>query len=236
MSYTDDEMLMLSGIQHFRFCPRQWALIHIEQIWEDNRLTFEGQLLHSHVDDPFYRKKKGGILTLRSVNIASKSLGLYGVADLIEMYPSESVNSMTYPGYPGKWRPYPIEYKHGKPKPDFIDEVQLAAQAMCLEEMYGLEIYEGAIFYGLTQHRHEIRFSSELRLEVKKSAEEMHAMFETQKLPAAEKGRKCNSCSLKEECLPQLSKKQKPSDYIKMNLYEKTTEYPLCDSADIISV
>lgn len=92
MPYSEDEMLMLSGIQHFKFCPRQWALIHVEQIWEENRLTFEGRMLHLHVDDPFYRRRKGGILTLRGVNIASKSLGLYGIADIIELYPAESEN------------------------------------------------------------------------------------------------------------------------------------------------
>lgn len=222
MPYSEDEMLMLSGIQHFKFCPRQWALIHVEQIWEENRLTFEGRMLHLHVDDPFYRRRKGGILTLRGVNIASKSLGLYGIADIIELYPAESENSIVFPGHTGKWKPYPIEYKHGKPKDDYVDEVQLAAQAICLEEMYGIDIHEGAIFYGLTQHRKEIVFSSDLRLEVFKCVEQMHILFKTQKLPVAEKGKKCNGCSLKEQCLPQLSKKQRPSDYIKDNLYEKT--------------
>ena len=88
--YSDDDMFMLSGIQHFKFCPRQWALIHLEQQWEDNRLTIEGQLLHKHVDDPFYRQKCGEHVTLRSVQIASHELGLYGISDAIELLPSEN--------------------------------------------------------------------------------------------------------------------------------------------------
>ena len=137
--YSEDEMLMLSGIQHFRFCPRQWALIHIEQQWEENRLTVEGELLHKHADDPFYRQRCGDYIALRSVNIASSELGLYGIADIVELHPTEDKsNSITHPKYPGSWLPYPIEYKHGKPKKNEIDEVQLAAQGMCLD--YGQRV------------------------------------------------------------------------------------------------
>ena len=115
--YSEDDMLMLSGIQHYRFCPRQWALIHLEQQWDDNRLTIEGQLLHKHVDDPFYRQKCGDHITLRSVNIASRELGLYGISDAIELLPSEDVtDTIRHPKYPGHWIPVPVEYKHGKPK------------------------------------------------------------------------------------------------------------------------
>lgn len=116
-SYSDEEMLPLSGIQHYRFCPRQWALIHIEQEWEDNRLTFEGHLLHENVDNPFYRHKHKGVLAMRSVNVASATLGLYGIMDLIELHPAtETINAITHPTYAGYWYPYPVEYKHGRPK------------------------------------------------------------------------------------------------------------------------
>ena len=112
--YSEDDMLMLSGIQHYRFCPRQWALIHLEQQWDDNRLTIEGQLLHKHVDDPFYRQKCGNHITLRSVNIASRELGLYGISDAIELLPSDDVtDTIQHPKYPGHWIPVPVEYKHG---------------------------------------------------------------------------------------------------------------------------
>lgn len=145
--YEDDDMLMLSGIQHFRFCPRQWALIHIEQQWYDNRLTIEGQIMHKHVDDPFYRQKCGDFITLRAVNIASRELGLYGIADAIELIPaSTSENTITHPKYPGRWNPIVVEYKHGKPKRNEVDDVQLAAQVMCLEEMYDIHIEYGIFF------------------------------------------------------------------------------------------
>ena len=143
--YTDDDMLMLSGIQHFRFCPRQWALIHIDQQWSENRLTVEGHILHKRVDDPFYRQKCGNFIALRSVNIASPNLGLYGITDVVELHPTDDVNnSIRHPKYCGLWHPYPVEYKHGRPKRNEEDEVQLAAQAMCLEELYGITIPNGA--------------------------------------------------------------------------------------------
>lgn len=158
--YEDDDMLMLSGIQHFRFCPRQWALIHIEQQWNDNRLTIEGQIMHKHVDDPFYRQKCGDFITLRAVNIASHELGLYGIADAIELIPvSTSENTITHPKYPGRWNPIVVEYKHGKPKRNEVDEVQLAAQVMCLEEMYDIHIEYGVFFYGEIRHRVSVDIS-----------------------------------------------------------------------------
>lgn len=223
MSYSEDDMLMLSGIQHFKFCPRQWALIHIDQLWEENRLTYDGRLLHSNVDNPFYRKKIGNVLTLRSVNIASRQLGLYGVSDIIELYPSPRDEGFTHPDYPGFWEAFPIEYKRGKPKPDYIDEVQLAAQAICIEELYATRIEKGAIFYGETQHRHEVIFTDELRKVVADCAFEMHALFKAQTLPPPPKNKRCSNCSLKDQCHPNLSKRLDPNEYIRLNLYEETS-------------
>ncbi len=121
---------MLSGIQHFMFCPRQWALIHIEQQWAENKLTTEGSILHSNVDNPFYRQKNGDVITLRSLHIASRELGLYGVTDAVELIPSDSrEDSITHNKYKGFWKPYPIEYKRGHSKPDERDEVQLAVSS-----------------------------------------------------------------------------------------------------------
>ena len=112
--YAEDEMLMLSGIQHFMFCPRQWALIHIEQQWAENKLTTEGQILHKNVDNPFYRQKNGDVITLRSLHIASKELGLYGVTDAVELIPADSSeDAITHNRYKGYWKPYPVEYKRG---------------------------------------------------------------------------------------------------------------------------
>ena len=223
MYYDEDDMLMLSGIQHFRFCPRQWALIHIDQKWEDNRLTIEGELLHKNVDDPFYRQKCGDFISLRSVNIASHELGLYGVTDVVELHPTDKVNnSIISPEYPGLWVPYPVEYKHGKPKRNEIDEVQLAAQAICLEEMYNIRIEKGAFYYAETRHRTEIKFTNDLRKIVYESALEMHKCFSSGKLPKIKRGKYCEKCSLKNLCMPESENCTKVSYYLKKNLYEET--------------
>ena len=178
--YSEDDMLILSGIEHYRFCPRQWALIHLEQQWDDNRLTIEGQLLHKHVDDPFYRQKCGDHITLRSVNIASRELGLYGICDVIELMPSDdNTDTIQHPKYPGHWLPVPVEYKHGKPKRNEVDEVQLAAQAMCLEEMYSINVAYGAFFYGEIRHRVEVEITPRLRDIVRECAKEMHAIYQS---------------------------------------------------------
>lgn len=217
--YSEDDMLMLSGIQHYRFCPRQWALIHLEQQWDDNRLTIEGQLLHKHVDDPFYRQKCGDYITLRSVNIASRDLGLYGVSDAIELQPSEeAADTICHPQYPGHWIPVPVEYKHGKPKTDEVDEVQLAAQAMCLEEMYSIHVAYGAFFYGEIRHRVEVEITPRLCKIVKECADEMHKIFESRHIPMAAKGKHCDNCSLKDVCLPKITACSDVATYLKSNL------------------
>ena len=223
MYYSDDDMLMLSGIQHYRFCPRQWALIHIEQQWDDNRLTMEGSLQHKHVDDPFYRQKCGDFISLRSVSVASHELGLYGITDVIELHPvDDEVNAITHPRYPGYWQPYPIEYKHGKPKRNEVDEVQLAAQAMCLEEQYGIRIEYGAFYYAEVRHRMEVCFSDELRDIVKTCTTDMHTIFDSGRLPAIQRGRHCERCSLNNLCMPESADCTKVSHYLKKNLYEET--------------
>jgi CRISPR-associated exonuclease Cas4 len=224
MEYEEDDMLMLSGIQHFAFCPRQWALIHIDQQWEENRLTIEGQIIHNKVNDPFYRQKMGNVICLRSVHIASKELGLYGISDIVELHKSEEkANSITHPKYEGFWKPYPIEYKHGKPKGNNIDAVQLAAQAMCLEEQYNLSIPEGAIYYAQNRHRETITIDDNLRNEAKMLAASMHEVYLMQKIPSAEFRACCRSCSLNEKCMPKTANKQNAINYLKANLYEETT-------------
>lgn len=221
--YCDDDMLMLSGIQHFRFCPRQWALIHIEQQWDDNRLTMEGSLMHRHADDPFYRQKCGDYISLRSVSIASHHLGLYGVTDVVELHPAEDEeNAISHPHYPGRWLPYPVEYKHGKPKKHKEDEVQLAAQAMCLEEQYGIRIDYGAIFYAEIRHRVEVQISEELRKIVTDCTRQMHEIFLSGQLPTIQRGMHCENCSLKNACMPGSADCTRVSHYLKKNLYEET--------------
>ncbi len=217
-------MLMLSGIQHFMFCPRQWALIHIEQQWADNRLTTEGNILHQNVDNPFFRQKNGDTITLRSLHVASKELGIYGITDAVELLPSDSPeDSITHPRYKGYWKPYPVEYKRGRSKPDARDEVQLAAQAMCLEEMYGIQIPFGALYYDEVKHRETIAISESLREMTKLCAVQMHKIFKSGNLPPAIKAHHCKNCSLKDICMPETSSCSQVSTYINRNLYEDIT-------------
>lgn len=224
MPYTEDEMLMLSGIQHYRFCPRQWALIHIDQQWEDNKLTIEGHLLHEHVDDKEYRQKCGKVISLRSVNIASSQLGLYGVSDIIELRSSkETFNAITHPRYPGFWKPYPIEYKHGSTKNGDEDKLQLMAQAMCIEEQYDIIIEYGFIYYAKTKHREKILFTDELRDIVSSCAIEMHNIYSTGILPMCKYDKKCKNCSLLNKCLPVKPSQTTVSFYLQKNLYEEIT-------------
>lgn len=224
MLYTEDDMLMLSGIQHYVFCPRQWALIHMEQQWEDNRLTVEGSLLHQHVDDPFYRQKCGDYITLRSVHIASQSLGFYGITDVVELHPGDSPeNCITHPKYPGYWRPFPVEYKHGKPKIDERDAVQLMAQTICLEEQYNIHIGAGALFYGETNHRETIVFDEQLRQLTIRYAQEMHAVYEKGVLPDIIKKAYCRNCSLVNKCMPELANCKRVANYLKDYLYAETS-------------
>ena len=214
---------MLSGIQHFMFCPRQWALIHIDQQWEDNRLTAEGHLLHMNVDNPSYRQKNGETITLRSISIASKKLGLYGVTDAVELHPvAEGQDGIHHKSYPGVWMPFPIEYKRGKPKHTSIDEVQLAAQVLCLEEMYGIYIEYGALYYGETKHRELIHINDELRKLTVQCAKEMHCVFSTGIVPKVDKGKRCKNCSLKDICLPNIENCSKVDTYLRRCLYEET--------------
>lgn len=223
MPYAEDDMLMLSGIQHYVFCPRQWALIHIEQLWEENALTVSGQLLHERVDEPAYRQKNGDTVTLRHVAIASMELGLTGFSDAIELRASDSpVNTIKHPKYAGYWAPMPVEYKHGKIKADRCDEVQVTAQALCLEEMYGIRISQCALYYGEERRRRIVTLDDELREFTKHCAEEMHRIYKNGTTPTADLQPHCKSCSIRDLCMPQLPKKRKVALYLKNNLYEET--------------
>lgn len=223
MPYSDEEMLMLSGIQHYVFCPRQWALIHLDQQWAENRLTAEGEILHQNVNDPMLRQKNGAKITLRSVSIASKRLGLYGVTDAVELIPSESVeNSITLSKYPGYWQLLPIEYKRGRPKPDKRDEVQVAAQAICLEEQYNIHITQAALYYFETRSREYVNISEELRKFTEQCADNMHRIFSSRLLPPISKSKSCKNCSLNSICMPEISECSSVERYLKKYLNEET--------------
>lgn len=197
-NYTDDEMLQLSGIQHFAFCPRQWALIHIEKLWAENVLTVEGKFLHERADDPFFAETRQGVKTVRAVPVVSRELGLHGVIDVMEICDEGTGQErmMTI-----------IEYKRGRPKPDERDEVQICAQAMCVEEMLGVSLQCGFLFYGQTKRRVQVEYSPKLRQKVKEYAAQMHEIFKTGKTPLAITTKKCRNCSMADLCVPDLAAK-----------------------------
>lgn len=215
--YTSDELLPLSGIQHFVFCRRQWALIHVERQWQENVLTTEGRLLHQRTDDPFFTETRNGVITARAVPIASYRLGLSGVCDVIEF--TESPDGVRLPGRVGFFLAAPVEYKRGREKSDPCDEAQLCAQAMCLEEMLSSDIPTGYLYYGETRHRTPVDLNSELRQLVCEMSSEMHAYFTRGYTPRVKPSKKCRSCSLVDICLPALQENTIPaSEYIRQQI------------------
>lgn len=212
-AYRDEDLLPLSGIQHFVFCRRQWALIHLEQQWEENLRTAEGRLLHQRAHDATARERRGDTLILRSLPVVSRSLGLSGQCDVVEFYADPC--GVPLQGEEGLWRPCPVEYKRGKPKEHQADELQLCAQAMCLEEMLCCAIPNGALFYGETRRRTAVAFTPELRQTVRDDADEMHQYACRGYTPRARPAKHCNACSLKELCLPRLARRGSVSAYLK---------------------
>lgn len=212
-SYTPEELLPLSGLQHFQFCRRQWALIHVERQWQENVLTAEGRIMHNRADQPFVMEVREGVVIARSVPVASYRLGLNGVCDVVEFVPSGE--GVVLPGREGKFTPVPVEYKHGKPKTDPCDEVQLCAQAMCLEEMLSVTISQGFFFYGQIRRRALVEFTYEKRQLVERTAREMHEYFSRGYTPKVKKSKACASCSLADICLPDiLDRAESASRYI----------------------
>jgi len=215
--YTSDELLPLSGIQHFLFCRRQWALIHVERQWQENVLTVEGKLLHKRADDPFFSETRNGIITARSVPVASYRLGFSGTCDVVEFTPSP--NGVKLPGRDGLYLPAPVEYKHGREKSDPCDEAQLCAQAICLEEMLAVTISTGYLYYGKTRHRAPVELTRELRDLVQRMAAEMHNYFQRGYTPRVKISKACRSCSLADVCLPELQERTLPaSRYIRQQI------------------
>lgn len=206
--YTDDELLMLSGIQHFFFCKRQWALIHVEQQWQDNLRTQEGHFVHQRVDDPFLDESRGDVIISRAFPLVSYSLGLAGIADIIEFIRSGA--GIPIPNHDGRWLMKPVEYKRGKPKIDERDEVQLCAQVICLEEMFSVRIEVADLYYNEIRRRQHLNITDDMRLRVLSLANEMHDVFRSGITPEAESGKHCSLCSLVDLCVPKLTKKKSP--------------------------
>ncbi|RJQ46691.1 MAG: CRISPR-associated protein Cas4 [Nitrospiraceae bacterium] len=194
--YDENELIHLAALNQYAYCPRRCALIHIEQLWEENLFTAEGKVMHEKVDTA-NRESRGKIRIEYGVPLRSLRLGLIGKADVVEFHKKDD----------GAWLPFPVEYKRGKPKLDDSDKVQLCAQAICLEEMLGGNIPSGAIFYGQTRRRMEVVFDNVLRMETEETAKKVHELIESGITPKAEYSAKCKKCSLLELCLPKVSRK-----------------------------
>lgn len=216
MACNEEDYLQLSGLQHFAFCRRQWALIHIEQQWTENLRTVDGRILHEKAHDSTLREKRSDRIITRNMLIHSRELGISGSCDVVEFHRTEKGIPLT--GRDGLWQPYPVEYKRGTPKLTDADRLQLCAQAMCLEEMLCCDIPEGALFYGEIRHREVVDLDEPLRYQVRVFLDQMHELYRRRHTPKVKPSRGCNACSLRELCLPKLTGKRSVANYLKESM------------------
>lgn len=188
--HSEADLIPISALQHWMFCPRQCGLIHLEGRWSENVLTAQGRLMHEKAHEAG-TEQRGQVRMERGLALRSLALGLVGKADVVEFHRTER-----------GWRPYPVEYKRGKAKSHDADRLQLCAQAMCLEEMLNMPAPNGALFYGAKRRREEVDFSSELRSAVAQATSGVRAMLESGQTPPPRSGPHCRNCSLLEWCLP----------------------------------
>lgn len=218
--FDEDDLLPISALQHLLFCPRQCALIHLEGLWSENRLTAEGRQLHQKTHEPRAAETRGPVSIARSLPLRSLRLGLSGIADVVEFHrlddePQAAGRTATpldgtrdgvvLPDHPGRWRPFPVEYKRGKPKAGDFDRVQLCAQALCLEEMLGVIIPAGALFYGCTRRRKDVSLDVALRARTEQAVADLRILIVSRRTPQVAREPKCKSCSLSQQCLPDLT-------------------------------
>ena len=213
-----DDYLQMSGIQHFAFCRRQWALAYLEQQWADNLRTTEGHLDHARCHDDTRTERRGELLITRGMRVVSHRLRMAGNCDVVEF--RACADGIPLQSTPGRWQPYPVEYKRGKPREDTGDTLQLCGQAMCLETMLCCDIPEGALYYGEIRRRERIAFTPELRSQVRQLLEQMHDLYRRGYTPKVKPTKSCNACSMKELCLPKLMKNRSVSAYLKSAMEE----------------
>ncbi|UUX32770.1 CRISPR-associated protein Cas4 [Fundicoccus culcitae] len=216
--HNSEEYIMLSGIQHFTFCKRQWALIHVEQQWAENQKTIEGNIVHEKADQPFSREKRGDLVIVRAMPIQSHILGVNGICDVVEF--KKDSEGVFIPSLNNRYKIHPIEYKRGKPKNNKADILQLVAQAICLEEMLVCTIDKGYLFYNETKQRQLIEITKDLRNEVIEIFIVMHNMFQKKHTPKVKTGSWCNQCSLNDICLPKIMNVETASRYMERMLNE----------------
>ena len=213
-------ILMLSGLQHFAYCLRQWALIHVEQQWQENLHTAEGQVFHRRAHDEEQTEVRGDTIIVRGMRVQSERLGISGICDVVEF--TRSPDGIALAGREGRYQVHPVEYKKGAPKEHQADELQLCAQAMCLEEMLLCRIDEGSLFYGEPRRRTRVTFSPELRAQAEQMLGEMHQMDERGHTPRVKRHKGCSACSLKEICLPGMDRVPAASAYLRAHVQEET--------------
>ena len=218
MEYKEEDFLQLSGLQHFKFCRRRWALIHIENQWEENYRTIDGAILHQNAHDTEFLESRGDRFITRGVSIYSAELGVSGQCDVLEYHRGNT--GIPIAGKDGLWQPFPVEYKRGKPREDTGDALQLCGQAMCLETMLCCDIPEGALYYGEIRRRERVAFTPELRTQVRQMLEQMHDLYQRGYTPKVRPTKSCNACSMKELCLPKLMKNRSVSAYLKSAMEE----------------
>lgn len=212
MNIPEEDWLQLSGLQHFAFCRRQWALIHVEKQWAENYRTVDGSIMHENAHDQGFRESRGDVLIVRGLAVHSVQLGVSGQCDVVEFH--RDPDGITLRDREGSWRPYPVEYKRGRPKDGQADELQLCAQAICLEEMFCCAVPDGALYYGETRHRLTVQFTPDLHDQVRNSFAEMHDLYRKRYTPRVKPSKGCNACSLKDLCVPKLMRTKKVSDYL----------------------
>lgn len=201
------DYLLLSGIQHFYFCKRQWALIHLEQRWQENESTSLGKILHEKADQPYIKEARRDYFISRSLPVSSSRLRLTGLCDIVEFHKSE--NGIELSGKKGRWQPNVVEYKKGKAKKDKRDRVQLIAQVMALEEEFKTVLEFGYLYYFQTKEKKQIGIKDADRQEVTALAQEMHKMYQSREIPPAEYYKNCTLCSLYDLCMPRNTKKKR---------------------------
>ena len=201
--FTEDDYVQLSALQHYVFCPRQFGLIHVDDVWHDNLFTVRGEILHEKVDTDTY-ETRGTVKTIRGMRIHSTRLGLTGRCDVVELHESSASQQGVFP----------VEFKSGEPKEDISDKVQLCAQALCLEEMMNVSIPRGAFFYGKIRRRVPLEIDADIRKQTEEIIDAVHAIMKAQRVPSAQYGPQCRNCSLESICLPKAMNEKKLNEYI----------------------
>lgn len=206
--FREDDLLPLSALQHLVFCERRAALVLLEQCWDENRATTEGTILHQKIETGL-TEFRGSVRIVRSLLLRSLRLGLSGKTDVVELHRigdgKSSEVSVAIPGVDGRWIPFPIEYKRGRLREEEGYEVQLCAQAVCLEEMLGVSVPAGAVFYGASRRRHPVTFDDALRRRTEEVARHLHELFDDRQTPPARYEKKCTRCSLFHLCMPRIA-------------------------------